>query len=211
MRRIIIGLVLFLLMTITGFYIVNKNLTIINIKLLTEYHQCDNIILTTVTPTSTIKPIPTKIPFTPTPKDNTKYYDIPLNKDLQKYIYKKCKETGFTYETVLAMIKLESNYNPKAINKNTNGTVDKGLCQINSSWNKELKKIGITDLFDPYQNIDAAFYILQNDCNHDNEHKMLMCYNMGSPNTKRLNNRGIYSSKYSRKVIDLKQELLEGR
>lgn len=43
-----------------------------------------------------------------------------------------------------AIIKVESNFNAKAINRNKNGTVDVGIAQMNSMHFKELKKHDIT-------------------------------------------------------------------
>lgn len=49
-----------------------------------------------------------------------------------------------------AIIKVESNFNPKAINKNRNGTTDVGIAQINSMHFRELSKFGVgpADLMD---------------------------------------------------------------
>lgn len=49
-----------------------------------------------------------------------------------------------------AIIKVESNFNPAAVNKNRNGTVDVGIAQINSMHFKELAKYGVapSDLMD---------------------------------------------------------------
>jgi len=41
----------------------------------------------------------------------------------------------------LATIKCESNLNPKAINKNFDGSYDYGLCQFNSFWYIEKMKL----------------------------------------------------------------------
>ncbi len=51
---------------------------------------------------------------------------------------------------VRAILKVESNFNPKAMNKNRNGTTDVGMAQINSMHFKELKSHGIApdDLLD---------------------------------------------------------------
>ena len=37
-------------------------------------------------------------------------------------------------EVLVATIKCESGMNPKAVNKNPNGTIDYGLCQFNDYW-----------------------------------------------------------------------------
>jgi len=58
--------------------------------------------------------------------------------------------------------KVESNFNPRAIRKNRNGSYDVGLMQINTVWLSELKKYGITlqDLFDPCVNVKVGAWIL---------------------------------------------------
>lgn len=45
--------------------------------------------------------------------------------------------------TLRAIIQVESRFNPAAVNRNTNGTMDVGLAQINSMHFKELGKHGI--------------------------------------------------------------------
>ena len=40
-------------------------------------------------------------------------------------------------ETLVAVIKCESGMNPKAVNRNTNGTTDYGLCQFNDYWYRD--------------------------------------------------------------------------
>ncbi|MDV7398965.1 lytic transglycosylase domain-containing protein, partial [Arthrospira platensis SPKY1] len=54
-----------------------------------------------------------------------------------------------------AIAKVESGFNPQAINRsNRNGTYDIGLMQINSWWLPKLSQHGITEpmLFDPCVN-----------------------------------------------------------
>jgi hypothetical protein len=61
----------------------------------------------------------------------------------------------------------ESSGNPKAINRNKNGTYDSGLYQINSIHIPELQKQGIiqnpNDLFDPNVNTKAASFLYKRD------------------------------------------------
>lgn len=113
---------------------------------------------------------------------------------------------------VKAIIDCESEGNPDAVNRNNNGTTDYGLMQINScnhDWLRE--ELGITDFHDPVQNIKAGTYILSLlTAKYDDYHRVLMCYNMGEKRTKELNRQGIYSSRYSRKVIKRYEELKEG-
>ena len=85
-----------------------------------------------------------------------KKYNINLSEDLQKYAYNMCKKYGVPYTIFLAMMKIESGYRT-----NATSSTGYGLCQINPSNLSYLnKKIGTTNLFDPYQNIQAGAYWL---------------------------------------------------
>ena len=87
---------------------------------------------------------------------NFKKYNIKLSEDLQKYAYNMCKKYGVPYIIFLAMMKVESGYRTNA--KSSTGY---GLCQINPSNLSYLnRKIGTTNLMDPYQNIKAGAYWL---------------------------------------------------
>jgi len=63
----------------------------------------------------------------------TIYYLLSTN------VYAFCfSEAGATYgispQLLKGIAKVESNLNPKAVNRNPNGSIDMGLMQINSSW-----------------------------------------------------------------------------
>ena len=57
---------------------------------------------------------------------------------------------------------VESNFNPHAINRNRNGSVDYGVMQINSVWLKELGEFGIErdHLWDWCTNIHVGAWVL---------------------------------------------------
>ena len=61
-----------------------------------------------------------------------------------------------------AIARTESALNPRAINRNRNGSRDIGLMQINSSWLPLLASHGIAerDLFDPCTNISVGAWML---------------------------------------------------
>ena len=61
-----------------------------------------------------------------------------------------------------AIARTESGLNPRAINRNTNGSRDIGLMQINSAWLPTLAAHGIgeRDLFEPCINIHVGAWIL---------------------------------------------------
>lgn len=94
--------------------------------------------------------------------------EVPLSPAVQEYIWAKCKEATSNYKEyyyfMLGAIELESSFRTKAVNYNSNGTVDRGLCQINSVNVKGMKQLGIIntadDLFDTYKNINCAFQIM---------------------------------------------------
>ena len=95
--------------------------------------------------------------------------------------------------------RVESNMNPNAVNRNTNGSIDLGLMQVNSFW---LKPLGTTSdelLNDACYNVMAGAWILKGCIDrHGETWKAVGCYNAAS-HDKRVN--------YSWKVY---RELLKG-
>lgn len=83
-----------------------------------------------------------------------------------------------------AIAKVESNYNPYAINVNRNKTVDYGIMQINSSWFPTLRRYGLYDyrnIYNPCYNIYVGAWILRKCINtYGNNWKAIGCYNAGS-------------------------------
>jgi soluble lytic murein transglycosylase-like protein len=71
---------------------------------------------------------------------------------------------GIPKEILMAIISVESGFNPRAYNKNKDGTEDRGLMQVNYQHNLSLmKEYGITDpeqLYDPELNIEIGARIL---------------------------------------------------
>ena len=77
-------------------------------------------------------------------------------------------ETYFGDETLLALavMSCESDGNPKAVNRNRNKTVDRGLFQFNSKTEKWLEKDIYNkdlDMFNPKTNIKTAAWLAKND------------------------------------------------
>lgn len=69
---------------------------------------------------------------------------------------------GMSTHLLQAIALQESGLNPRAVNRNTNGSTDIGLMQINSSWTPVLARYGIRteDLWDPCTNILVGAWIL---------------------------------------------------
>lgn len=97
------------------------------------------------------------------------YYDCPLSHDLQDYIRELCNENGIPMSLVIAMIDVESSFNPDAVSS----TDDYGLMQINKCNHGWLRKQGVTDVLDPYQNVLGGIIILSQ-CYNGNMSKALM-------------------------------------
>jgi soluble lytic murein transglycosylase-like protein len=132
-------------------------------------------------------------------QQTTKYYEVPLAANLQDLILSECKAKDVSPDLVIALIDVESNFNPKCISK----TNDYGLMQINICHKDSLKQeIQVTNLLDEKQNIKAGVHMLSEIGNkYNNLNQALMVYNCGETGAKKLWNNGIYSTAYSRKVI----------
>lgn len=69
---------------------------------------------------------------------------------------------GINPQILRAIAKVESNFDPRAINWNTNGTYDFGVMQINSIWAPTLGLERWNTLGDPCSNIKTGASILAN-------------------------------------------------
>lgn len=133
-----------------------------------------------------------------------KYYDIPLDEQLQDYIRKQCQEANIDMELVLAVIQVESNFDSNVVSE----TNDYGLMQINKVNHESLqKKLSIYDFLDPYDSVRAGIYMLSKLDWCENDIQRLMCYNMGVSGAKRAWRKGIQETEYTKKVLEAKKEM----
>lgn len=104
---------------------------------------------------------------------------------------------GISPQLLWSIAKTESNFNPTAINRNTNGSYDYGVMQINSIW---AKKLGSTwnALSDPCTNVKIGAWILAQ-CIQDygNSWRAVGCYNSRTPSK---------GDKYATKVFRVLRE-----
>jgi len=105
--------------------------------------------------------------------------------EYKKYAYQKCKENNLSYEMFLAVAFNESRFTANAVHINKNGTVDRGLCQINDSCIPFLQnKNALTDkddLFNPYINIDCYIALMKYHMDFTkNEDLALLRYQVGA-------------------------------
>lgn len=91
-------------------------------------------------------------------------------------------EYGISPLILRAIAKVESNYNPNAVNKNRNGSYDFGVMQINSIWASSLGKETWNNLGDPCTNIKTGAKILSG-CikKYGYNWQAIGCYNSQTP------------------------------
>jgi soluble lytic murein transglycosylase-like protein len=91
------------------------------------------------------------------------------------------REFGISPTLLWAIAKTESNFCPTAINRNTNGTYDYGVMQINSGWHNTLGRDCWSKLGEPCYNIRVGAWILAQ-CikQHGYSWEAVGCYNAGS-------------------------------
>jgi soluble lytic murein transglycosylase-like protein len=142
----------------------------------------------------------------PTPQNPTPLYDIPLEPELQEYIYQKCKDNDVPFDLFLSLIKTESNFN-KYLVSDTN---DYGLCQINIICLEYLNRVqGTTDLLNPYQNINAGIYFVSKYWRMYHDWNMvLMSYNLGESGANGYFDSGVWSTGYSQRVLSNRGSLV---
>lgn len=81
---------------------------------------------------------------------------------------------------LVSIAKVESNFSPRAVNVNKNGTKDYGIMQINSHW---VKKYTIPKewLFEPCYNIHFGAMVLRRCMDqYEDIPRAVDCYNKGS-------------------------------
>ena len=96
--------------------------------------------------------------------------------DWEEYIEEACGEYGTSPELVQAIIERESGWNPKAENQ---GCI--GLMQIEPVFHMgRMKRLGVTDLKDPYDNILVGVdYLAELFSRYREVYPVLMFYNAG--------------------------------
>ena len=120
-------------------------------------------------------------------------YKSYLHEDYQDFLYLMCIKYDVKeyYELFIAQMYHESSFRTNLVS----GTNDYGIMQINTCNHEWLRdKFGFTDFLDPYVSIMSLYLHKYNDVE-----KALVCYNMGESAVRK---RGIYSSTYSRGVLN---------
>ena len=178
--------------------------TIQEVKIVTPAAVIDNDIPNTVSskPKKAVKPTEEK------EVETIKYYDVPLNEDLQEHIFELCEEHDIDPAIVISIIETESNYTASAIGDSGDSL---GLMQIQPRWHQErMSSLGCTDLLDPYQNVTVGIDILNDLFSTGNSIEwVLMAYNGGYGYAYDNVDQGI-TSYYASAVLSNSKELTRG-
>ena len=125
---------------------------------------------------------------------------LALGTDAHSFCFEEAgAQYGINPQILRAIAKVESNFNPRAVNKNSNGTFDFGLMQINSSWAATLGKERWNSLGDACSNTKTGAWILSMCMNkYGYTWKAIGCYNSQTPDKR---------DRYSRMVFDQLQRV----
>ncbi len=138
------------------------------------------------------------------------FYDVPLDEDLQLFIVRECEKHHIDAAIIMAMIERESAFDADAIGDNGHSH---GLMQIQERYHIErMERLGCDDLLDPYQNVLVGIdYLAELLESYEDIEKALIAYNAGATGAyKHWFSRGVYSSDYSKAVIESSQNITKG-
>ena len=104
--------------------------------------------------------------------------DIPLDAELQIWVFDYCKDKKLNPYLIFAMCERESQYKADAVGDSGRSL---GIMQIQEQWHQErMDRLGCTDLLNPYQNVTVGIDILLDlYSKNDNTTWVLMAYNGG--------------------------------
>lgn len=141
-------------------------------------------------------------------EESPRYFDVPLDHDLQDHIFTLCEENSLDPELIFAIIERESNYNASAKGDKGNSL---GLMQIQPRWSEErMARLDCPDLLDPYQNVTVGIDILVEYFNRGESIEwVLMAYNGGPSYANRKTEAGEISE-YAQKVLAVMESLERG-
>lgn len=130
---------------------------------------------------------------------------VPMATETQKQVYEIADEYGIDWTLLMAVIQKESRFDAYAVSESG----DWGLMQINHVNHAQLSvEAGVNDFLDPVQNVRAGAYMLKQLLDkYQDPHMALMAYHMGETGAAEWWNQGVYTSAYSREVINIQREL----
>lgn len=158
---------------------------------------------------TTIKPtvVTTSVVVTEPPK--VTYFKVPLDEDLQDYIFEVCADYDVDPALVMAVIKKESNFKPDTLGDSGRSY---GLMQIQPRWHQaRADALNCSNLTNPYHNVTVGIDILAElfDTGKSLEW-VLMAYNGGASYANKKVANGEVSD-YARTVINYLNNYKKGR
>lgn len=138
-------------------------------------------------------------------EEKPRFFDVPLDEDLQTYIFEQSEEIGIDPAIVIAIIEKESNYDASAVGDHGRSL---GLMQIQFRWHTaRMAELGCDDLLDACQNVCVGIDILADLLEEGKSIEwVLMAYNGGHAYADRLDSEGRVSE-YANKIIEIANEL----
>ena len=125
--------------------------------------------------------------------------DVPMNKELQQFVWILSYAYNVDFPLVMAVINQESSFRTDVVSDSD----DHGLMQINKvnhEWLNETLKV--SDFLNPYQNVRAGIFILGKLVQkYEEPSKALMAYNLGETGAKRLWEKGIFETNYTKAIL----------
>lgn len=124
--------------------------------------------------------------------------EIPMDEELQLVLVELCEEYRVPIELALAVIQTESSFRPHVTNSTCYGYMQVNLTLADWLY----QEIGVADLKDPVQNIEAGLYILGGYLSRYDVSDALLCYNAGEQGANDYYfSNGIHDSEYSDRVF----------
>ena len=136
--------------------------------------------------------------------------DIPLPEEFQTYINKVAKSYEIDPVIVFSIIEKESDYDTTAIGDDGDS---EGLMQVQRKHHEErMARLGVTDLFDPYENVLVGVdYLSELLTKYGDMEMALIAYNAGATGANEdYFSKGVYSNGYSQAVLEQSEIFDEG-
>ncbi len=138
-------------------------------------------------------------------EEKPRFFDVPLDEDLQTYIFELSENIGIDPAIVIAIIEKESNYDISAVGDHGRSL---GLMQIQFRWHTaRMAELRCDDLLDARQNVCVGIDILADLLEEGKSIEwVLMAYNGGHTYADRLASEGRVSE-YAAEVLKMAEEL----
>lgn len=110
------------------------------------------------TTVATTKPVVMTTSVVTTEPPKVTYFNVPLDKDLQNYIFEVCADYDVDPALVMAVIKKESNFKPDTLGDSGRSH---GLMQIQPRWHQaRADALNCSNLLNPYHNVTVGIDLL---------------------------------------------------